>query len=65
MPSYAKIKTKQKVKFEGPLETVADWDRLIKFATGEREALATASRTVKVKREPAGTAEFLEGTNTK
>ena len=65
--AYFKVKTESGVKVNAPLSTRSDYQRAIKLLEQEMSTLVdTAARPVKkVKREPAGTAEFLEGTSTK
>ena len=65
--AYFKVKTESGVKVNAPLSTRSDYQRAIKLLEQEMSTLvdATARPVKKVKREPAGTAEFLEGTSTK
>ncbi|MDD6488938.1 MAG: hypothetical protein PUG48_03875 [Clostridia bacterium] len=66
--AYFKVKTESGVKVNAPLSTRSDYQRAIKLLEQELSTLApetTARPVKKVKREPAGTAEFLEGTNAK
>ncbi|MDD6489278.1 MAG: hypothetical protein PUG48_05630 [Clostridia bacterium] len=66
--AYFKVKTESGVKVNAPLSTRSDYQRAIKLLEQELSTLSTetATRPVKkVKREPSGTAEFLEGTSTK
>lgn len=65
--AYFKVKTESGVKVNAPLSTRSDYQRAIKLLEQEMSTLVdtTARPVKKVKREPAGTAEFLEGTNAK
>lgn len=65
--AYFKVKTESGVKVNAPLSTRSDYQRAIKLLEQEMSTLvdATARPVKKVKREPAGTAEFLEGASTK
>ena len=65
--AYFKVKTESGVKVNAPLSTRSDYQRAIKLLEQEMSTLVdtTARPVKKVKREPSGTAEFLEGTSTK